>query len=144
MESDMAQNTNKRSNGAMRKISTQWQADWMTKVLGNGYNSSAKLIFLRIASFGEAGCWMNNETFEEEFGRSEATIRRSITALWSKGDIIVTGWNGHGRKMYAASHPRVRQALNALYNKALRSGKVTSVEEYRKKTRLRMKTLIPD
>lgn len=125
------------SNGAMKKGVAYWQTDWMTKVLSNGYNPQAKLVFMRIASFGERGCWMNNETFQEEFNRSDRTIRRAISALWSKGDIIITGWNGHGRKLYAASHPRVRSTLNALFNEAKKAGKIETVEQYRAKVRLR-------
>ena len=124
-------------SGAMKRQSETWQSDWMTKVLSNGYNSTAKLVFMRIASFGERGCWMINETFQEELGRSESTIKRSVSSLWSKGDIIITGWNGHGRKIYATSHPKVRSALNALYNEEKKSGKVKTVEQYQAKIRLR-------
>ena len=133
----MTDTTSKKNNGAVKKGVAIWQTDWMTKVLSNGYNPQAKLIFMRIASFGERGCWMINETFQEEFGRSDRTIRRAISALWSKGDIIITGWNGHGRKIYAASHPKVRSTLNSLYNEARKAGKVETVEQYRAKTRMR-------
>jgi len=126
------------NNGVVKKGQAYWQTDWMTKVLSNGYNSQAKLVFMRIASFGERGCWMINETFQEEFNRSDRTIRRAISALWSKGDIIVTGWNGHGRKIYAASHPRVKAALNAEYNIARQKGKVETVDQYRAKVRMRL------
>jgi uncharacterized protein YukE len=127
--------------GAVKKQEGLWQAGWMTKVMSNGHNAQAKLIFMRIASFGESGCWMNNETLQGEFNRSEDTIRRAITSLWSKGDIIITGWNGHGRKMYAAGHPKVRPALNALYEQARRAGKTRSVDEYRKKIRFRIASI---
>jgi len=136
----MSEKTAKRSNGAMKKQESYWQADWMTKVLSNGYNAQAKIVFMRIASFGERGCWMKNETLQEELGRSESTIRRAVSSLWTKGDIIVTGWNGHGRKMYAAGHPKVRPELNALYDAARLAGKVDTVEQYKSKVRLRVKT----
>ena len=135
----MQDQTSTKKNGAVKKGVAIWQTDWMTKVLSNGYNPQAKLVFLRIASFGERGCWMINETLSEEFGRSDRTIRRAISALWSKGDIIITGWNGHGRKIYAASHPKVHATLNGLYNEAKKAGKVETVEQYRAKARLRPK-----
>lgn len=134
----MSEKTPGKSNGAMKKGTAYWQTSWMTKVLSNGYNPQAKLIFMRIASFGERGCWMNNETLCEEFNRSDRTIRRAITALWTKGDVIVTGWDGHGRKIYAAGHPKVKPALNAIYGKALKDGKVNDRQEYNSKIRRRM------
>lgn len=133
----MSEKTSTKNTGAVKKGKAFFQTDWMTKVMSNGHNAQAKLIFIRIASFGESGCYMNNETLQEEFNRSEDTIRRAITSLWSKGDIIVTGWNGHGRKMYASGHPKVKPALNALYELARRSGKVSSIEEYKNKVRFR-------
>ncbi len=92
-----------------------WQQSWMTKVLSNGYCSFAKLLFMRISSFGEKGCWMNNETLSEEFNRSERTIRRAVSSLWRSGDLVITGWNGHGRKMYAAGNEKARAALEMDY-----------------------------
>jgi len=136
----MAKTTNGQVGGAVKKQGSLWQESWMTKVMSNGHSPQAKLIFMRIASFGENGCWMTNETFTEEFNRTEDTIRRAITSLWSKGDIIITGWDGHGRKMYAAGHPKVKPAINALYEQARRSGKVVSVDEFHKKIRLRMRS----
>jgi len=133
----MSEKSSTKTNGAMKKGTAYWQTDWMTKVMSNGYNPQAKLMFLRIASFGESGCWMNNETFQEEFNRSESTIRRAISALWSKGDIIITGWNGHGRKLYAAGHPKVKPSLNAMFEQTKRKGKITTIEQYLDKIRLR-------
>ena len=133
----MSNNKQTKTRGAVKKQAAYWQEDWITKVLSNGYNAQAKLVFLRIASFGERGCWMINETLQEEFNRSDRTIRRAISSLWSKGDIIVTGWNGHGRKIYAAAHPKVRPTLNKQYNEARQSGKVETVEQYQAKIRLR-------
>jgi len=125
--------------GAVKKGVAYWKTDWMTKVMSNGYNAQAKLIFMRIASFGESGCWMNNETFGEEFNRSDRTIRRAISRLWDKGDVIVLGWNGHGRKMYAAGHPHVPAKLREMYIKAKSAGKVKTPEEFFDKIRKRMK-----
>ncbi|KKN16764.1 hypothetical protein LCGC14_0972590 [marine sediment metagenome] len=133
----MADKRESKTNGATKKGAGIWQADWMTKVLANGHNPQAKLVFMRIASFGERGCWMINETFQDEFNRSDRTIRRAITSLFEKGDIIVTGWNGHGRKMYAAGHPKVKDELNRGYFEARKKGKVKTNEEYLAKIRLR-------
>jgi hypothetical protein len=143
MEAKMPEKTSDKNNGAVKKQGSLWQQKWLTKVMSNGHNAQAKLIFMRIASFGEAGCWMTNETIQGEFHRSEDTVRRAITSLWSKGDIIITGWDGHGRKMYAAGHPKVKPAINALYEQARRSGKVVSVDEFHKKIRLRMRSKSP-
>lgn len=139
----MQEKTKRQTNGAVKKGVAYWQTGWMTKVLSNGYNAQAKLVFMRIASFGERGCWMNNETFQEEFNRSDRTIRRAISALWSKGDIIVTGWNGHGRKIYATGHPRVQPELMRLYTECRNKGKVEDLEQYRDRIRLRRKTSNP-
>jgi len=136
--------TTQNSSGAVKKQVGHWQTDWMTKVLSNGYNAQAKLVFMRIASFGERGCWMINETFQDEFGRSDRTIRRAISSLWLKGDIIVTGWNGHGRKIYATSHPKVKAELNRLYYEAKQAGKVKDIEAYRDKIRLRRMCKVPE
>lgn len=114
-----------------------WKQDYMREVLSNGYCSFAKLMFMRIASFGESGCWMNNETLAEEFNRSERTIRRAISSLWEKGDIIITGWDGHGRKMYARKNPRVMPILNEQFRTMVRIGKVKDLEEWYKKVRYR-------
>lgn len=135
--------TTKRS-GAMKKGVAYWKTDWMTKVMSNGYNPQAKLVFMRIASFGENGCWMNNETFGEEFNRSDRTIRRAISRLWEKGDVIVLGWNGHGRKMYAAGHPHVPAKMREMYNKAKSAGKANTPEEFFDKVRKRMKEAPPE
>lgn len=135
----MAERNKTRVGGAVKKREAYWQTDWITRVLSNGHNPQAKLLFMRIASFGEKGCWMNNETFSDEFNRSERTIRRSISSLWSKGDVIVTGWNGHGRTIYATGHPKVKEELNRRYYEALQKGKVQSQEEYLVKIRLRAK-----
>ena len=114
-----------------------WQQDWMKKVLSNGHCSFAKLLFMRIASFGDRGCWMTNETLCEEFNRSESTIRRAITSLWSAGDLIITGWDGHGRKMYVTGDPRVRDKLNQGCKEAIATGKVQTSDQYLAKIRLR-------
>lgn len=135
----MAESNKTRRVGAVKKREAYWQTDWITRVLSNGHNPQAKLLFMRIASFGEKGCWMNNETFSDEFNRSERTIRRAITSLWSKGDVIVTGWNGHGRTVYAAGHPKVEEELNRRLQIALQKGKIKTKEEYTAKIRQRRK-----
>lgn len=135
----MPETRSNKSNGAMKKGVAYWQTGWITRVLANGHNPQAKLLFMRIASFGEKGCWMNNETFSDEFNRSDRTIRRAITSLWSKGDVIVTGWNGHGRTIYAAGHPKVAEELNRRYSEALQKGKVEDRQAYNAKIRLRQR-----
>lgn len=122
------------------KRTAYWQERWMTKVLCDGHCSFAKLLFMRIASFGARGCWMTNETIAEEFNRSERTIRRAVSSLWSSGELIVTGWNGHGRKMYVAGDPKVREELNRGCAEALAKGKIKTNEEWLAKIRLRVKS----
>ncbi|KKN18850.1 hypothetical protein LCGC14_0951590 [marine sediment metagenome] len=135
----MAEKKKIKTNGSMKKGVAYWQTDWVKRVLSNGHNPQAKLLFMRIASFGEKGCWMKNETLGEDFNRSDRTIRRAITSLWQKGDIIVTGWNGHGRTLYAAGHPMVLDKLMELYESAKQKGKVKDLSEYREKSRYRSK-----
>lgn len=118
-----------------------WQQKYMTDVLCDGHCSFAKLLFMRIASFGEKGCWMTNETLQEEFNRSESTVRRAVSSLWQSGDLIITGWDGHGRKMYAAGNTKVVEGLNRGCAEALKKGKIKSQEEYLRKIRLRVRGL---
>jgi len=137
----MSEKNHKKTNGAMKKGVAYWQTDWMKKVMSNGHNAQAKLIFMRIASFGESGCWMNNETLHEEFNRSDRTIRRAISSLWSKGDIIIMGWNGHGRKIYAAGHPNVKPEIKRQFFEYKAKGKVSTIEDWRKKVRMRLRPI---
>lgn len=133
----MAETSTAREKSGSKGHRAYWQQKYMTDVLCDGHCSFAKLLFMRIASFGERGCWMTNETLQEEFNRSESTIRRAVSSLWESGDLIVTGWNGHGRKMYAAGNPKVREELNRGCAEALMKGKIKSQEEYLTKIRLR-------
>ena len=133
----MAETKHVKAPGAMKKGTALWQSSWMTKAMSNGYNAQAKLVFMRIASFGDKGCWMNNETFQEEFNRSDRTIRRAITALWSKGDIIVMGWDGHGRKIYATGHPNVTNIVERKFKEMASKGKITDFQTFLHKIRLR-------
>lgn len=135
----MAETRRAKNGGAMKSKVAYWQNPWISRVLANGHNPQAKLLFMRIASFGEKGCWMNNETFSEEFNKSDRTIRRAITSLWLKGDVIVTGWNGHGRTIYAAGHPKVKEELNRRFLMAVQKGKVKTIEEHTAKIRRRCK-----
>jgi len=135
----MAIPNGQKAKAGSSKHTAYWQQQWMTKVLSNGCCSFAKLMFMRIASFGERGCWMTNETLGEEFNRSDSTIRRAITSLWENGDLIITGWNGHGRKMYAAGNQKVRDELNRGCAEAIKKGKIKTVHEYMAKMRLRPK-----
>jgi len=139
----MAISNGTKAKAGRTKHTAYWQQEWMTKVLSNGCCSFAKLLFMRIASFGERGCWMTNETLQEEFNRSESTIRRAITSLWSSGDLIITGWNGHGRKMYASSHPEVRPEIDRKMAEAIRKGRVKTNSEYLSKIRLRVHSRKP-
>jgi len=137
-----------KSNGAKAKAGTTgytayWQQEWMTKVYSDGCCSFAKLLFVRIASFGERGCWMTNEALGEECNRSERTIRRAVSSLWYNGDLIITGWNNQSRKMYAAKTPGVREKLNRECRETLAKGKIKTQAEYLAKIRLRVKKADP-
>lgn len=119
------------------KRTAYWQQEWMTKVLCDGCPTFAKLLFARIASFGERGCWMTNETLGDEFNRSERTVRRAVSSLWNNGELIITGWSNQSRKMYAAAHPGVKEKLNRDCAETLAKGKIKNIEEWRAKVRLR-------
>lgn len=130
------------TNGTKVKAGTSghtayWQQQWMTKVLSNGCPTFAKLLFMRIASFGERGCWMNNETLGEEFNRSERTIRRAVSSLFENGDLVITGWSNQSRKMYAKRNPKVKDELNRGFDEAMKKGRIKDFEEYCAKIRLR-------
>ncbi|NVM57739.1 MAG: helix-turn-helix domain-containing protein [Desulfobacterales bacterium] len=140
----MANSTETKAKAARSIHTAYWQQEWMTKVYSDGCCSFAKLLFVRIASFGERGCWMTNEALGEECNRSERTIQRAVTSLWRNGDLIITGWNGHGRKMYAAGNEKARQAIELDYSKMRKKGKVKDVHEFRAKVRMRLKPETPE
>ena len=137
----MAEKRRTKKTNNSTQFRAYWQQDWTTAVMCNGVNTFAKLIFMRIASFGERGCWMTNETLASEFNRTEDTVRRAITGLWKSEAIIVTGWDGHGRKIYAANHPRVKEELNRAFLEAKSRGKIETKEQYNDKIRPRQQPI---
>ena len=114
-----------------------WQTHWVTKVMRGDYSPLERLLFLRIASFGERGCWMTNETLMWELNCTERPLNKGITKLWEGGEFIVTGWDGHGRRLFAAECPGVREEINEWSKRLIKTKKVANMEEFLKKVRLR-------
>ena len=107
-----------------------YQQPWVQRVLQGNYSPFAKLLFIRIASFGAHGCWMKNENLKAEFGRSESTIQQAITNLWKGNEFWITGWDSTKRHIYAVQNPEVRESAEERYKAKLKAGKVTNKKDY--------------
>jgi len=136
-EANMAAQKTSVKSGKSYNYTSYWKQQFVTSVTCNGFSSFDKLVFMRIASFGEKGCWMTNRSMAEELGRSESNVTRAISRLWGEGHLVIKAWNGHGRTIYARNIPQVRQRLTDECNNGIRSGKYKSVEDYRAKVRMR-------
>jgi len=122
--------------GSSRKTQTDtgykafYQQPWVQRVLQGNYSPFAKLLFIRVASFGASGCWMKNENLKAEFGRSESTIQQAITKLWKGNEFWITGWNSTKRHIYAVQNPEVRVSVEERYKVELKAGHVTDKQDY--------------
>ena len=126
---------NKTGQGKDRKA--HWQQPWVECVLQGTYSNFEKLLFMLVTRFGKDGCWMVNETIMEELKCSDRYVQQALTRLWRGGELIITGWNGHGRKIYAARNPEVLAAMNVRYEEARRKGKVKDKNDYQRYERFR-------
>ena len=133
----MAKNGVTAKPGAMKKSVPYFQQKHIVDVMSNGYSVRAKLLYCRLASFGEEGCWMNNETLMRELGCSESTISRAITNLYKGGELTIVNWNGYGRKIYAKNNPGVRAILNSWFDTIKQKEKDISHEEFKSRNRIR-------
>jgi len=116
---------------------SNWEQPWVLRVKHGKYSIFEKFLFVRVTSFGKPGCWMTNRVLMAEFNVSERYIRHAITRLWEGGELIITGWNGHGRVIYAAHNPEVLTAMNQRYENDKREGKVVDKADYQLKKRFR-------
>lgn len=107
-----------------------YQQPWVQRVLQGNYSAFAKLLFIRVASFGAPGCWMKNENLKAEFGRSESTIQQAITKLWWGNEFWITGWDSTKRKIYAVQNPEVRVSVEERYKAELKAGHVNNKNDY--------------
>ena len=130
--------------GVMKKVMSIWQQVWVEQVVQNGFNPLTKLLFLRIASFGSAGCYMSNETLAKELGSNERSVRRAISALFDQDDLIITHWDGHGRTMYAKNQPHIRDGLNLIVQERLKNDRKETYEKLLAKMRIRGFDTRPD
>ena len=107
-----------------------YKQPWVQRVLQGNYSAFAKLLFIRVASFGAPGCWMKNERLKAEFGRSESTIQQAITKLWKGNEFWITGWNSTKRHIYAVQNPEVKLKVEAQYKAELKAGKVKNKSDF--------------
>ncbi|MBA7518888.1 hypothetical protein ES705_10962 [subsurface metagenome] len=114
-----------------------WKQPWVECVMSGGYSQGDKLLFMRVLSFAPGYCSMTNETIMDELGCSRNTISDSITRLYKGGDLMVTGWNGHGRRLWAIKVPGVRENLQEWQKSLTKSGKVTDTASFLRKIRYR-------
>lgn len=126
----MANDKTSQKSGSGREHKAYWQQPWAQRVLQGNYSSFEKLLFMRAASFGVAGCWMKNETFMAEFRRSERTVRTAIAKLQAGGEFWITGWDSHKRWIYAMQNPEVKAMAEVRYKAELKAGKVTDKNDF--------------
>ena len=140
----MASKKTGNKTGQEKDRTAHWQHTWVKRVLRGNYSPFEKLLFMRIKSFGRSGCWMQNETLMDEFSCKRRVITKALTNLWEGDELTITGWNGHGRRIYAKHDPEVRQAIKDWYFKALQTGKVASKEDFFRQKRIRGYTTVQE
>ena len=114
-----------------------FQQPWVQRVMRGPYSSLEKLVFMRAASFGADGCWMKNQTFMLELGRSESTIQQAITALWKGNEFWIIGWDSTKRRIYATHNPEVKAMAEERYKAELKAGRVTDKSDFYIKNKTR-------
>ena len=114
-----------------------WKQPWVQSVLQGEYSAFARLLFMRIASFGVSGCWMENETLAAEFRTTERYIQMLLTELWNGQELWITYWLGSKRKIYAVRNPEVKAMAEARYKAELKDGKVSDKADFYRKLKSR-------
>jgi len=114
-----------------------FEQPWVECVLEGNYSAFEKLLFVRMASFGKAGCWMPNETLMRKTNHSRTQVKGAITNLWEGGELIITGWNNQSRTIYAKRNPEVLADMNVRYENARAKGKVKDKIDYQRYERFR-------
>jgi len=137
MESDMARQKTANKTGHEKDRKPYWEQPWVECVLEGEYSAFAKLLFVRMASFGKAGCWMDNKTLSEKTNHSQTQVTEAISSLWRGGELIITGWNNQSRTIYAARNVEVIAEMNVRYQKARQKGKVKDKVDYQRVERFR-------
>ena len=133
----MANAKTQRQSRSSKEHKAYWQKPWVQRVLRGKYSSFDKMMFVRIASFGEDGCWMKNQTLMAEFRRSESTIQQAITRLWKGGEFWITGWDSTKRCIYAMHNPEVVAMAEELYRAEFKAGKVKNKSDFYLKNKTR-------
>jgi len=116
--------------GSRKEHKAHWQQPWAQRVLQGNYSSFEKLLFMRIASFGAAGCWMRNEVLMAELNRCERNVRTAIAKLWEGKEFWITGWDSHKRCIYAMKNPEVVAMVEEKYRAAVKAGKVADKNDF--------------
>jgi hypothetical protein len=114
-----------------------WQQPWVQCVMKGEYSLGDKLLFMRALSFAPGYCSMSNETLMDELGCCKHTLSKAITSLWRGGELLVTGWGGNRRRLWAIKAPGVREALQEWQKTLTDSGKVTDMASFLRKVKFR-------
>ncbi len=126
----MAGKTTGNKTGQDKDRRPYFEQPWVECVLEGTYSAFEKLLFVRMASFGKAGCWMPNETLMRKTNHSRTQVKGAITKLWEGGELIITGWNNQSRTIYAARNPEVLAEMNVRYENERAKGKVKDKDDY--------------
>ncbi|GAI42279.1 unnamed protein product, partial [marine sediment metagenome] len=140
MELIMAKQRTGRKAGTQKDKTAYWELPWVKKVMQGQYSFYDKLLFMRMASFGVGGCWMDNETLADRLGCCERYVTEGIANLWDGGELWITGWNSSKRRIYAVRNPEVVAMATAWYQKECKAGKVTDKADFYRKMRSRGST----
>ncbi len=133
----MAKKKTQSQTGSSTEHKAYWQMHWVKKVLCGEYSAFARLLFMRIASFGVSGCWMENVTLAAEFGITERYVQMLLTELWIGGELWITSWNSGKRKIYAVRNPEVVAMAKAWCKQECGDGKVTDKADFYRKLKSR-------
>lgn len=133
----MAKQHTRTKSGTSTEHKAYWQLHWVKKVLCGEYSAFARLLFMRIASFGAAGCWMENVTLAAEFRITERYVQMLLTELWLGGELWITNWNSGKRKIFAVRNPEVVAMAEAWYQKERKDGKVNDKADFYRKSKTR-------
>ncbi len=133
----MAKQKTKRQTGSGTGHKAYWQLNWVKRVMCGEYSAFARLLFMRIASFGAAGCWMENVTLAAEFRVTERYIQMLLTELWLGGELWITNWNSSKRKIFAVKNPDVVAMAEERLKAEVKAGVVNDKADFYRKTKSR-------
>lgn len=91
-----------------------WQQQWVKWVLTGKYNSTEKLVFVRVTCIGAEGCGITDAELMEELNKSEGKIKQSLNRLCEGGELFITDGKRNRRRIYAAKNPDAAKKIKDL------------------------------